>query len=279
MKRAVAIAFILIGIASLVYYFWDVFNYSIYRLSSPIPSLPFQPSVTPIQENAARHEIEFQNKTYEFFFHKIAAGETLDLIPNFQESTFSAQIVKNNNCSFGINAGFYKKEGGPLGLFFTEQKVYGEKILSTTFNGFFSLAAHPRESGDPGFGFSISSFPADDSSQYKFIFQTGPLIFLKNEVQPNFIEEDFSRRHLIAKSTNGDFFLFSIFEKGNVFNGPRLKDLREIFLVSEFTQISDFELLLNLDGGSASAFYDDGVQVEEFKPIGSFLCGKNKLAK
>jgi uncharacterized protein YigE (DUF2233 family) len=244
---------------------------TIKKLASPIPSIPPLPSEIPTRKPQI-NEITLNGKTYQFHFHKIENGETLKLIPNFQEATFSAQIVKRYECDFGINGGFYKKEGGPLGLFFADQKLFGEKIQSTTFNGFLGkkkdgslIIFNPTD---------LTYFPDYPNSPYSFLLQSGPLIFLKNEVQPNFIDRDFSRRHLIAKSTMNEFYLFSIFEKDNKFNGPRLEDLRPIYLSPDFKTIADFDLILNLDGGSASAFYDRGVQVEEFKQIGSFLCGK-----
>lgn len=235
-------------------------------LSSPIPSIPSltpEPSAPQTQTS----EVQFKNKTYQFHFHKIERNETLKLVPNFTEATFSAYIMKNENCTFGVNGGFYKKEGGPLGLFQIGEKKYGELIQSTTFNGILT-----KKDGKLSVLPTSTFYPPSTSSD--FLLQSGPLIFLKNNIQPNFLDRDFSRRHLIARDTNGIFYLFSIYEKDNKFNGPRLEDLREIFLSPDFAKIADFELILNLDGGSASAFYDKGVQIEEFKPIGSFLCGK-----
>lgn len=241
---------------------------AINKLSSPIPTVPPVPTEI-VPTKIPVNEIQFDGKTYQFHFHKILSTETLDLIPNFENATFSAQIVRNNNCSFGINGGFYKKEGGPLGLFQVGGKKFGVQIASTTFNGFLE-----KKSNVLSILYTYSAFIPNTSSD--FVLQTGPLIFLKNQIQPNFLEEAYSRRNLIAKSVAGEFYLFSIFEKDNVFNGPRLKDLRGLFLSPEFMRIADFELILNLDGGSASAFYDTNVQVEEFKQIGSFLCGKTK---
>lgn len=249
----------------------------VHKLASPLPTTPVIPTEIVPTKTPAK-EFKLDGKTYQFYFHKIEKKETLSLIPNFQNAIFSLQIMKNNNCTFGINGGFYKKEGGSLGLFYTDQKLYGTKIQSTTFNGILG----GKKDGTL-FIMSSMDFPVYSdysASVYQFLLQSGPLIFLKNALQPNYIEEDYSRRSLIAKTVGGDFYLFSIFEKDNAFNGPRLKDLRGIFLTPEFIgKIPDFsgtsfELILNLDGGSASAFYDKNVQVEEFNPIGSFLCGK-----
>jgi hypothetical protein len=266
MKKILYLIIFISLIAFICLFISSFFNSVVKKLSSPIPTMPPLPSEVPTRKPQV-NEITLNGKTYQFHFHKISSNETLNLIPNFQEATFSAQIVKNNNCALGINGGFYKKEGGPLGLFFAEKKLYGDKIQSATFNGILAKASNQLS-------IVLASSLYPPYASYDFLLQSGPLIFLKNDIQPNFIESDYSRRHLIVESTTGEFFLFSIFEKDNKFNGPRLEDLRPIFLSPDFKTIADFELLLNLDGGTASAFYDGQVQVEEFKPIGSFLCGK-----
>jgi hypothetical protein len=267
MKKILFVFCFLFIFIFVLYFIYSSARQLVRKLTSPIPSAPTITAELVPTESPGK-EIQFDGKTYQFHFHKILKNETLSLIPNFEEATFSAQIVKQNNCTFGINGGFYKKEGGPLGLFQIGTKKIGVQIQSTTFNGFLVSASGLSI-------FSTSSYtPSTSYTNSDFILQTGPLIFLKNQIQPNFIEEDYARRHLIAKSLTNEFYLFSIYEKDNVLLGPRLKDLKNIFLTSDFTRIADFELILNLDGGSASAFYDKNLQVEEFKPIGSFLCGK-----
>ncbi|KKQ90049.1 MAG: hypothetical protein UT14_C0045G0001, partial [Candidatus Shapirobacteria bacterium GW2011_GWE1_38_92] len=55
--------------------------------------------------------------------------------------------------------------------------------------------------------------------------------------------------------------------------GPRLKDIIPIFQSPQFRQIADFTKILNLDGGTASAFFNQNIKVEELQFVGSFLCG------
>jgi hypothetical protein len=264
MRKILLYLFAIIFLFLTTFFLYSFARQTVRKLASPIPTVPTI-SVESLPTKIPAHEFQFGGKTYQFHFHKILTNESLTLIPNFENVSFSAQIVKQNNCTFGINGGFYKKEGGPLGLFQIGTNKLGIQIQSSTFNGF--LSSSPA--------LSISSTPIyPTATSSDFILQTGPLIFLSNTVQPNFIEEDFARRHLIAKATGGNYYLFSIFEKNNVLLGPRLKDLKDIFLTPEFMNISNFELVLNLDGGSASAYYDKNLQIEEFKPIGSFLCGK-----
>jgi uncharacterized protein YigE (DUF2233 family) len=277
LMKKIIVGICLFFIVILCFYFaYSSLRQAVRKLASPIPSLPPLPTESASTKTPAQ-ELTFDGKTYQFHFHKILPNETLILIPNFENASFSAQIVKQNNCTFGINGGFYKKEGGPLGLFQIGDKKIGLQIPSTTFNGFLTFC-HSCEGKNLDSNLFISSTPFYPAySPYPasfFVLQTGPLIFLKNKIQPNFVEEDFSRRSLIAKTVQGDFYLFSIFEKNNVLSGPRLKDLHDIFLTTDFARLADFELIMNLDGGSASAFYDKNLQVEEFKPIGSFLCGK-----
>ncbi len=248
------------------------------QLASPFPTAVITPfnNIENLPTKDEPKKIKIDEKEYQFYFHKIEKNEKLILIPNFEEATFSAQIFKNNSCDFGINGGFYKKEGGPLGLFQTGEKKLGNQIQSATFNGFFSFCdSCKNRNTNSGFSISSSTTIVDHTStSYDFIFQSGPLIYVKNQNQPNYIDEDYSRRSLAVKTADGEFYFFIIFERNNILKGPRLQDLKDIFLSEDFRKIADFEILLNLDGGSASAFYDKDIQVEEFKPIGSFLCGK-----
>lgn len=264
MKKYFLILCVFIIFVFISYFLYSGAKQIVRKLASPIPSTqPIPTEILPTETPGS--EFQFDKKIYQFYFHQFAKNESLELVPNFENATFSAQIMKNKSCTFGINGGFYQTNRMPLGLFQIGSKKIGAQIQSSTFNGFFSSSSGI---------IAITSSPIALFSPSDFIFQSGPLIFLKNQIQPNFIDEDYSRRNLIAKTVSGNYYFFSIFEKDNVFNGPRLKDLREIFLSEDLRKIADFELLLNLDGGSASTFYDKNVQVEEYKMIGSFLCGR-----
>lgn len=243
------------------------------RLASPLPTVPAIPTEKISEPLVKPNEVKFDDKTYSFYYHKIKSNETLELIPNFKEASFSGKIFAENNCSFGINGGFYTKENQPLGLFQIGEKKYSNLIESTTFNGLFENQNN---------ALSIKPAAANIISYHKndFVFQSGPIFFVNPPIPKNkqekYIDKNYARRSLVAYDHQNNSYLFSFFEKDNLTSGPRLEDISDIFLTKTLASITNFDFVLNLDGGSASAFYDKNVQVEEFKPIGSFLCGKKK---
>ncbi len=262
----------LVGTSGVVLFLlYSLSRQTIRHLASPLPTVAPVPTERVANPTPTPYSVKLGDKTYDFYFHKIEHNETLDLIPNFEEATSSSFIFQKNNCSFGINGGFYMANRQPLGLFAAGRIKKGEYVTSTTFNGFLYQSA--TDSAKIDFTYALNINPRNWQS-YNYIFQTGPLYFLKDKNRPTFTDENPARRHLIARNINGELYLFSVFEKDNLFNGPRLEEIYAFFENPEVKKIADFELVLNLDGGSASAFYDKNVQVVEFKPVGSFLCGK-----
>ncbi len=82
--------------------------------------------------------------------------------------------------------------------------------------------------------------------------------------------DELTRRMLVARSGDQWYFL-AITDQDNTFNGPLLSDVPKI--LGKVPIVIDEAL--NLDGGSASAFYSaHGARLGELTPIGSFFCGK-----
>ena len=81
---------------------------------------------------------------------------------------------------------------------------------------------------------------------------------------------------MIGKDKNHNLFLISIIEKGNHYSGPNLVDLPSIFFQPDVQKRWEFTEILNLDGGSASFFYDKGEDAELILPsiteVGSLIC-------
>ena len=88
-----------------------------------------------------------------------------------------------------------------------------------------------------------------------------------------------ARRIVIGKTQANEIYLLAITDEANVNSGPQLADLPTIFHELNQNPIlnlkSKFLNLINLDGGSASAFYaENGATLTELTSVGSFLCGK-----
>jgi hypothetical protein len=237
------------------------------KIETP-PILPTPTSVSP--SIVPPHQIIFNQKTYQYYYRQLKTTDTFKLIPNFTDPrSTSSQIIKANSCDFGINGGFYRADSKPLGFFYTDGKQFGKLTSSPTFPGLLLSQNHQLKID------FIDNLPASFTG-YDFIFQTGPVYNLSQKT-PNFIDEEFDRRHLIATDSQNQFFLFSISEKDYAFAGPRLQDIPDIFKTADFQNIAPFTTVLNLDGGTASAYFDssDNIKTEELTPIGSFLCGKS----
>lgn len=205
--------------------------------------------------------INNNGKDYEVFVQEIRGD--VDLISNFSEKIPSEEILRTNGCLFGSNGGFYKKEGGPLGLFLSKGKFFGKEIQSATFNGFF------WKKGEKLF---LDRKGLKNWEEADFALQAGPLFDVGYLGKGSFIDEEERRRVLVANDRQGKYYLLAIIEKDNNYGGPRLGEITEILRKSGVT---DFDRALNLDGGSASAFYgENGQKVWEIVNVGSFLCGK-----
>lgn len=241
--------------------------------TGPSPKTP--PSVSPPtptnnNEPVEIPEISLNSLTLRYRYRQIQDNELIKLIPNFDKQQSSDQIIKNNNCSFGINGGFYLPENKPLGLFEINETKLGKYSPSHTFNGFL------RQSIDNHLAIIDYNTLQSLSSSSQFILQSGPLYNLNQTPKINFADPKAARRHIIAQDSKRNTYIFSIFGTESSYDGPTLNQIYDFFDHPEIKKIADFTIALNLDGGSASAFYNQNqqVHVREIKPIGSFLCGQ-----
>jgi len=245
--------------------------YLLFVYKAPQSPEPAQtPAITPSPTQTPVYKISLNSRELNYYYRLINKNELVTLIPNFEELLSSDQIIKKNNCLFGINGGFYLPENKPLGLFEINGTKLNQYSPSRTFNGFL------RQSMD--YHLSIVDYDTllSFSSLSNFILQSGPLYHLDQSPKTNFADPKSARRHLIAQDSNSDTFIFSIFGIESSYDGPTLNEIYEFFENPQIKKITDFTVALNLDGGSASTFYDQSqnTHVREIKPIGSFLCGQ-----
>lgn len=224
----------------------------------------------PIPTEIPISEISLKSRQLRYYYRQISANEIVALIPNFEKQQSSDQIIEKNNCLFGINGGFYLPENKPLGLFEINGIKLGKYSSSRTFNGFL------RQSTDNHLTILDYNTLLNISSLSNFVLQSGPLYNLNQSPKINFTDPKSARRHLIVQDSEFNTFLFSIFGTESSYDGPTLNEIYEFFEHPQIKKIADFTTALNLDGGSASAFYDQSqdVHIREIKPIGSFLCGQ-----
>ncbi len=245
------VALILIVVVVLV--LWPKSQPLLVKTNHPQPSPSLPPSVL---------ALDFHQKTYHVYLQKISPSDSLTLIPNFAEKKSSQTLMRQNNCNYGINGGFYTQGGQPLGVFYINGKFVNSQMhTQTLFNGFIY--------GNSNGLFGITDTEPNYRTQsLDFYFQTGP--FFTPTANLRIQIDELARRVLIGESDQAEFYFIAITDSENINSGPPLADLPEI--MGKIDSIK-FLHLVNLDGGSASAFYNTaGEAIGEIVSIGSFLC-------
>jgi hypothetical protein len=196
-----------------------------------------------------------------YYFYQINKNDNFSVITNFDNPKDSTDLIKENNCKYAINGGLYQENNKPLGLFFKDNKLINKKINSNIFNGFLTQDQN-----------NILDISKTNPSNSKFTMQTGPFFNL-NSTQIKYNEKT-SRRHVLAKDSLNNLYIFSIFSPDSLLSGPSLNEIPQFFQKPEIKKIADFKDILTLDGGSASVFYSPNASVHENTFIGSLLCWK-----
>lgn len=208
-------------------------------------------------------DINFANNITRVSYFTIASSSALNLYPNFKEKLSADQARKMYTCRFLTSAGFYDKQNEPLGLFVSAGKTLQLNRPSNFFNGYFSLAFDNS--------FSVGRVPQDKQS--RIALQSGPLLVEAGQPQVlKIIDDKPARRIVIGETKKGEIIFLVFFNKEEDLQGPNLADLPE--LLRKFSQLSGIELksALNLDGGNASAFYNEEISLSELTSVGGFFC-------
>ncbi len=229
------------------------------------PAITQKPLPSPaIKENLTREKLDpiiINGATYYFSHLIIDQFEKLKLLPNFKDQLASIDLIDKHNCSVLVNAGFYSEDYKPLGWLVSEKTEISKPITSQLFNGFLSVNNNRL---------SISSYLKDDS---KLGFQSGPILVQNSQPLSLKIRNDQLRRRIIAAQTKDGSLLFMVITSpDSLFLGPLLADTPKIVIAIASQLKTPIIHALNLDGGSASVFYNQKVHIKEFSPVGSFFC-------
>lgn len=243
------------------------------RKDSPFlnKSLNQKPPSTPISTTSPSEltlinkldTITHQDAIYPFTYFTVDKPENLKLFSNLSQMDSSLEIIKKNDCSFLVNGGFYDKNNQPLGWFVKDGQELSKEITSNLFNGFI-------QKNDTKISITTSPLKNVD-----FGLQSGPLLIQGGETITLKIINDESRRRVIAAlNTQNKLTFISIISKDSEFNGPLLAETPQVLekIAKKINQSFDFAI--NLDGGSASAFYTKDIHIKEFSHIGSYFCLK-----
>ena len=211
------------------------------------------------------HTVVLDEKEYSYAWTQVNDLENLFLYPNFENKDTLEEGVKNYECQSLVSGGFYSKDSSPIGLFISEGKVVNKSAKNTLFNGYFILTKNDKVTIEKNyFGEPI-----------RIGLQTGPILIQNEQPQKLSLVNDKNARRIVAALTNENELYFIVFyDKESVFLGPLLVDLPR--LVNKIQDGMDIKFIsaINLDGGSASAYYSEDIQLSELTPIGSFFCVK-----
>lgn len=222
--------------------------------NSPIPtSTPFKNLI----------EIDYEEQKLSVSWFEMDKNQQISLIPNFTEKENASDIFRNNSCSGLVNGGFYTPENSPIGLFVSSDKKISNYQNNLLFNGFLKFKDSDA---------SITSNPNVDG--YDIVLQTGPVLFRNSRPVNLAIRNDSFDRRMVAGVTDSKVIFMSFYNKSSVFSGPYLGDLPG--LIDQFGKLTNTKVIdaINLDGGSASAFYTSNFSLSEISPIGSAFCIK-----
>lgn len=221
------------------------------------------PEDSPAPTSKPGTTFNFENQTYRIHY-TIANPANISLSSNFEEKLSARELMEQRSCKALVNGGFYSKEDSALGLLISNGYTESEYQTNTLFNGIFGVTF----GDDPFLG---TTYPRGST---RVAIQSGPLLVLDQKVQGLQLKNDESaRRSVVALTAEPNKVIFlSIYKDGAEYEGPLLADLPQLvhdFLVEEDLGV---ESAINLDGGSASAFYTDGVSLQELSYIGSYFC-------
>jgi len=224
---------------------------------------PAPPSPTPVTEKM----VETDGGLFAYRYFEIGGQDQISLIYNYDHRIQSEQLIASHGCEKAINGGFYDENWRPLGLVISDSSQLAPNRPNALFDGY----VYTRPSGEMG----ISLRPV--FSNVKNEVQTGPILVSSGRERAMTSTLRPARRMVAAQLTGGRMIFVSVFRSESQLDGPALSDLAKVILKIGQLQKWDIDRAINLDGGSASAFYDGDDLIEEWQPVGSLWCIKSKL--
>lgn len=202
---------------------------------------------------------------YIYFFFNLKKSDKISLVDNTKEKKTFDEILQLGECKKLISGGFYKNnnnENLPIGLFKTAGETLNLYSPNNLFNGVLNI-------DEEGFT-SIDDFENKDSV---ISLQTGPLIMRNREIRSAHLETDKNARRMIAGvDANGFLYFFTFYRQESTFMGPTLEELPKIIKKVSLENNLDIISAINLDGGSASFYYDGINKLNELVIVGSYFC-------
>lgn len=240
---------------------WGYLNLK--KVQSEVINNPIQGVLTP----TPAQEFSFKriNRKYSFVNH--IKENQIKLIANYGNKKDSQTLMKENNCEFGMNGGFYDENFKALGLLITDSTVVSKQKTSQLFNGFVSLKCFNNTDK------CAMEIGSDFDASAQTVLQSGPILISDGKSRELSMAQDkLARRMVLAKNALGEIIILTIYDPETEKMGSELGDVPELIV-----QISNKENLgitdaINMDGGRASAFYGTDKTLTESDSVGSWWC-------
>jgi uncharacterized protein YigE (DUF2233 family) len=219
----------------------------------------------PTLETKSVKTILFNNKRFTYAYVIVQNSDDLSLLPNFPHAKDSQSLMTEHNCTSVINGGYYDTQHKPLGLFQVGSTIYSQQIRSDLLNGFIWANVY------------VPSAISIELPQPPFLFalQTGPMLIREGDQMALTINNDTPARRMVAAINIDKHIIFlTVYNGDSVYQGPLLADLPDIVSTISSKENLGIAEAINLDGGSASAFYNADTHLSELTPVGSVFCIK-----
>lgn len=228
------------------------YSYShFFVLKKELSTQNFQLSTSPYSSPT----VTWNDIAYDFEYFEVNDISQLTLIANFTQKKSSELLIRENNCQYAINGGFYDTNNKPLGLFINAT-VKTSSTQSVLVNGYIAITNRPT------IGFDLPENPT-------IALQTGPLLMMDGKkLKLAITNDEYARRMIAGISSKGTLIFMTIFVPETKVQGPQLTDLPDIL---ERTNL-DIVSAINLDGGNASMFKNSNIYISEVTSVGSLFC-------
>lgn len=198
--------------------------------------------------------------------YKVGSGRQIDLFSNFPDTQTASSAYKDLGCDLLTSAGYYTPAGKNLGLMIIDGQTLTPPHASSLLNGYIYYSQGQTT-------FSSGQIATFASQKYDFALQAGPLVLLDNKkISLTNANEESARRVLLGKSSSGEIYFFAIYNTKSLYMGATIQEVPGLITDFEKENAVDIVDLLNLDGGSASAYITKDLKLTELKPIGGYFC-------
>lgn len=227
----------------------------------PTPAVLYKNQVT----------FEFNGRNITGAWYKVSDTFNLTLTSNLEDKKDASDTFEERSCKFLSSGGFYTEEGQPTGLFISNGNTLRKYTSNSLLNGILSV----NYIGTP----RITVELPDD--QLIVGLQSGPVLKENAEYRKlSLIRDEESRRVVAGVTGYNELYFIVFYDKSSAYLGPLLETLPDLLKVFESESGIEFADAINLDGGSATAFYvrgqnpnkTDQFSLSEVSPVGSFFC-------